>query len=527
VLALLAGGIVAVRAATTGHAPDVVDAGLAALAAAVVVRAGAPALWARATVPFVFGAAASVATSMDPWSSGLSLTLVLGMVAFAGLALAHPTSRRDADGVLFGLVVGGALHAVVAGWQRFVLWPDALAHQHELALPATVVARLASLRPLGLSLSPDLGAAVALAGLAAALALVVDGHRSSRLRALAAAAAVGGTCAIVLSRSFGALVAIGVAFVVVAAVRRKAWVLLPLVVLGAAGAPTIWGRGVGALALSAHERWLNWQVGWHAFLEAPATGHGLLRFASVYVERRPPEANVTRYAHSAPVQLLVETGLVGGLAAVVVLVLVGPRLLQALRSHHPSRVILAGGVVALGTRACIDYDLHVGQTAMLFAALVGLACRNEEDTAAPPTGPAAAADPSWPPPRGVAAAVAVGALVLAGALQARATVDGTSWLARVDVDVALRAAVQDPDPAARRALLARFSDRVPAAAVVAARAALHQGDVDEALSLLDAALRRDRSLVAAHELVVALARAGHGDVAAREAEARRWNVVVP
>jgi hypothetical protein len=516
-LALVAGGVVALRIASTGHAPVAVD-GVLAFVACVLVAGVAPAWWPRVALPVVIAAAASVGTSREPWLSFLSLSLVIGAVAFLALGAA----RALRDGVVAGLVAGGVVHASVALAQRFVLWPDALARREELQLSPAVVERLTSQRPLGVSLSPDLGSALALAAAVAALAVVVDATRARNVRALAAAALVPTTGAILASRSFGTAVAVGVAVVVVV-VARRAWPLLGgLAVCGALAGVAAAARGWNAVVVSANERLWNWRVGWDAFVDAPATGHGLLRFAAAYAERRGPEANITRYAHSAPVQVLAETGVVGALGLVVAAVVVGPRVARALRSPGASPAIVAGGAVALLARALIDYDLHVGQTAMILAVVTGLAASSapgvlDDDPASTST--------SWSRPT----AVGLGALaaVLSALLVWRDAAGAGSMLARVDLDVALRVAVDEVDPAARRALLAPFVDTVPAAAVVAARAALEAGDVDDALALLERARARDPSLPAVHQLLVALARRGHGDVEARLAEARRWGVEVP
>jgi O-antigen ligase len=515
--ALLAGGLVAVRVAEAGHAPALLDAICAACAAALVAS-GAPAWWPQAAWPAVVGAAASIALSRDPWQSLLSLSLVLGAVAFAALG----ADARRRDGVVVGLAVGGVVHSFAAIAQRFVLWPDALARRDELQLPPSIVASLASGRPLGLSLSPDLGAGLAIAAAAAALAVVVDDRRSRPSRIAAGLAVVPMATAVVLSRSFGAALAVGCALVVVA-VARRAWRLLgALVGCAALTAAAVAARGADALVVSAHERLLNWRVGWAAFADAPATGHGLLRFAAAYAERRPPEANVTRYAHSAAVQTLAETGIVGALGVVVVLVVVVPLLVRALRGTAPAAA-LAGGAVALGARSLVDYDLHVGQTAMIAAALAGLAIAHVDDGGT--RWPADHAAASWARPTALATLIAACALSLL--LLWRGAATPGSPLARVDVEVALRHAVAQQDPAQRRALLAPFVDTTPAAAVVAARAALEQGDADAALVLLEQARARDPGLPAVHHLLVTLARKGLGAPDAREADARRYGIVVP
>lgn len=363
-IGLCAAGLLAVRAASTAHAPSLVDGACALGFAALVVFAGAGAhrRIAVAALAVAAGALASVPTSFDPYVSLLALPVVVGPCAALVVGAGLPASARSA--ALVGVAGGGALNAVAAAHQRFVTWPDALARREELQLTVEQVGRLSSLRPLGLSLSPDLYGALCLAGAAAAshLASSTTGRRRAAAIALAVACVLGAA----LSKSFGVALAaaVGAAVFVVARVGDKRLVLggaaAALVVAGGAVA----ARGADALARSAGERIENWRAAIAILVEHPVVGVGLARFAPAYLPVRGEHANVTRYAHSFPLQWLDETGLVGGALLVVAVALVA----ATLRGARP---ILLGGAAALLARWAWDYDGNVAQTATIATFLLG------------------------------------------------------------------------------------------------------------------------------------------------------------
>lgn len=298
------------------------------------------------------------------------------------LALALGGSGRVP--LLAAVAGAGALHAGAMAVQRFVTWPDALRRAEKIGLSPSEIARLETLRPMGLSLSPDLAGALALCGLAASFALLVALPRRFCIP-LGVAAALCGLGA-VLSRSHGVwLAAIVFALLFVDAplflrVERRG--LRALFGAGMAVAGTLLGlfvvgRGAGALLLSATERLLNWKVALAAFVHDPLFGVGVGRFVAAYAFHRVPEANVTRYAHSLPFHALAETGVLGVGAGAVLLGLFFFSLLRAWRARGrplstTERVVLAGAI-ALFFHSLYDYDVQVAQTATALAALLGIA----------------------------------------------------------------------------------------------------------------------------------------------------------
>ncbi|MCP4503155.1 MAG: hypothetical protein GY822_24730, partial [Deltaproteobacteria bacterium] len=116
-------------------------------------------------------AAFSLSWSWHPAQSFRALSVVWSPVAvFLGLrALKHPEHLR----VLYAVAIGGALQALNGLFQVFVQWPDALLRRHELSLPPSIVQRMETGRPIGMSLSPDLFGALCFAGGCASFALFI------------------------------------------------------------------------------------------------------------------------------------------------------------------------------------------------------------------------------------------------------------------------------------------------------------------------------------------------------------------
>lgn len=376
------GLLLAVRLCVAEHPPALADAlflvGLALLLALAHVRDAPLSLRAPHGVALVIAGLllASAALSWHPLLSALMAPAALGALA-AFLAIVALAARTAA---LWSVAVAGAVHASVGLWQRLYSWPALLGGLDEATTDPAVVARLRDMRPFGLSFSPDLFAAVCLGAVGAGLAIALD--RSARARPLAAACAVLAVVGVFLSRSAGGGLALG-ALVVFAALlgflgrvrALYALVIFPLTLTVPVAVLAVVGRGREALLTSAGERLHNWQVGWQAFTDAPLLGAGWGRFAAAYLAHRTPDANVTRYAHSFPVQTLVEGGalLGGGLLAVLVLALALIVRRHVLRSPSPARNALLATVLALVVRTTFDYDAQIAQTLTLLAVLFGAA----------------------------------------------------------------------------------------------------------------------------------------------------------
>lgn len=543
-------GLVIVRMSIGAHAPAAVDAhvGLAAVTLGLVAQAPRPALHIAALA--AAGASISVLSSWDPWISVLALPALLGPLAMFLLA----ASGACRAALLGGVTAGGALQGLTGVIQRFHTWPDAVRRMEELGLDADAVARLSAHRPIGLSVSPDLASGMCVAALFAAIATALEATER-RIRWVSAMAALASIAGVLVFRSFGSALALAAGGMVAGLVlllrqERGHARAVTLVAIGVAGAGLIAAvalRGLEALARSAGERFENWKAALAILGDAPLLGVGFMRFPAAYLAARSPEANITRYAHSSPLQLAAETGLVGGaLIAAAALGLLVAVMKRARRETLPVRdVVLLGGAVAAAARMTVDYDGQVAQTASIAALLWGLLL------ASPTPAPAHAPQRRALSAAGVLSLVLV--LILTGREHVLAT-DGTeapddrliAWHEALpfDVEASLAlgsrhvdrlAACTAPETCetargAAHAVLDPLCARPhPPAAAFILRGRLHllNQEAARARDDADAALRLHPGSESAHVLGIVAVRAMGADASAREEAARRWGVSPP
>ena len=527
VAGLIAAAVILLRLGFVDHAPSAADAWCAAAAFLVVLGLGStgpPPASRVCAICFIAAAGVSLPTSITPWTSLLALPVALGSAGFFLLGAGNARSAA-----CIGLLAGGALHGATALWQRFVLWPDALARQAELGLPPSIVQRLQSGRTIGLSLSPDLAGGLGIAAATAGVALLVV-HRRGLRAALLLCGTTLSLAAVVLSRSSGCALALAVAGAATIAAlllrrRNRSAVVggagVALVVVAAGGMALT--RGVPALLHSAQERLANWEVGMRLFGEHPLLGVGFARFAPAYLAARPPDANVTRYAHSLPVTVMSEGGIVASFVIVIAAGLILRSWWHTARVGTVDRLVLLAGALAVVARCFIDYDAQIGQSAAIIGLLLGLAWTQPTDDPHP-----------WDRRGrallrvGVVFTVIVG-LVVGWRDAAVANPTASSPLERIDVDVALARSSATSDPRARIELLSPLVDTAhptPVAALLRARARADLADLAGALEDVERALRADPGNAGAHQMAVALAEAGLGDPVGRKAAAARWRVAI-
>lgn len=129
------------------------------------------------------------------------------------------------------------------------------------------------------------------------------------------------------------------------------------------------GSGRGAL----------WSVSWQAFLARPFLGHGLGSFPEAIMPFiTPPHAPslvMQGAAHNVVLQWLVQTGLVGTLAALGFVAVVARRAVQGLRRRRRARPLMVGLLAALAVAAghgLVDYALEIPGLMFWVAWLAGL-----------------------------------------------------------------------------------------------------------------------------------------------------------
>lgn len=234
-------------------------------------------------------------------------------------------------------------------------------------------------------------AAFAAAGAGVAAAGLVTAFRRGR-PALAAAAAAGTallSAAVLLTRSRAGLVALGLAVGTGLVLHLRTWrarVLLGTIVLVAVvGGGLLFGsvrKRFEYVSESATAKVLDIRVpAWKSTLDLfsgrPVLGSGLGTFRrAIHLTQSPDVARELWFAHSDPLNLLAEGGVVGLLfgLAVAVLGLVG-----AVRLAGDGDAALGGagaaaaaGLVGLLAMAAVDFPLQIPATSLLFAVLVFL-----------------------------------------------------------------------------------------------------------------------------------------------------------
>jgi O-antigen ligase len=390
---LVLAGLIAVRVMLTGHAPNVVDAAIAGGFALLLLRAAvigrgvdrvAMAAVGGALIVAMLSAVASVHPLMSAWAVPGFLAPLL---AFAAVRSEDMRSRQR---VAVALALAGILHAVVALYQRFVSYPDALARADTLRLDPDTVALLSHLRPLGLALSPDLAGGLALVTACVGLVLLLGradpgGQRDATYRLLGALALVLGLGAVIASRSAGTALALLVAAAVFGVAARGGGALSTRALVGMSAVAVVSAaaafRGLAALSASASERLANWSTAFELGLTHPL-GVGLARFGPVYLSTRAPESNITQYAHSAWLHVWAELGLPGAALLVALAVVSVRSLLRLSTQERQQRALWLAALAALMTRASIDYDLQVGQCAVVAGAVAGLTLPRRDDATA-------------------------------------------------------------------------------------------------------------------------------------------------
>lgn len=370
-LSLVVGGALLARLLLVDHAPSALDAAtvVVALLAVTVFVLSRRDLDVRVEA-VVLGAAvvvvgASVVGAVNTFVASRAAPTVLVPVVVALAVRVGGVAFRPF--VLAALAAAGAIHASAALVQRFITWPDALARQDALALDRSVRDVLATLRPLGLSLSPDLMSGLVGVGLAATLALA---PRFGIARALVVPVVVAELIAIATARSTTTLLGIGLVLLVSLVRLGRARLALG----GAAVAIALFagvGRGVERALHSLDERWRNWQSALEIVAAHPWLGVGPGGFAEAYESARIVGANETLYAHSWPLHLAAEVGVVGPLLVVAALALIA-RARWADPRPDPRVVVVEAGCLLLLLRSLVDFDAQVGQSAAAIGLAIGL-----------------------------------------------------------------------------------------------------------------------------------------------------------
>ncbi|HEY8810764.1 MAG TPA: O-antigen ligase family protein [Solirubrobacterales bacterium] len=398
-------------------------------------------------------------------ASGFRAAAFAAAVLLAGLAF-----LTQSRGMLFGLACGGAVSLAIG--------PDRL-RRSWLALAVIAVIALGSsalLAPYhgsgsgtGAAAAADIrhaGVALALlcAGsfLAALFAFVFDnGLRSPELARGVRVAAAGGLIVLVSGLAVGALAKAGnpVGY------AEGKWDEFTQV-----EASTATGTRYGTVG---GPRYDIWRVALDQFDEAPLAGAGEGSFRFAYYRERHTDRNLAD-AHSLPLRLLAETGLIGTGLFGLWLIALAFAIAGRARLAAPAERAAIAGLAAAGTvviaQSGVDWLWLIPALFGLAVLALGLAARGEDDG-------------EEPLPRSVASRTVVGLALTAAILSV-----GTLFLSGVYVRKARRQALASPQASLASARTAASLDPVSVTPLYLQAAALESGGNRDAArsKLLDA-----------------------------------------
>jgi O-antigen ligase len=111
---------------------------------------------------------------------------------------------------------------------------------------------------------------------------------------------------------------------------------------------------------------------WHVFLDHPIQGSGLGTFVAVYPRYETGyDGKVVDHAHNDYVEILAETGILGGLCCAAFLWILFREARKNFEAEqgHFSRALHAGAITAVGgllLHSFVDFNLHIPSNALLF-----------------------------------------------------------------------------------------------------------------------------------------------------------------
>jgi len=185
--------------------------------------------------------------------------------------------------------------------------------------------------------------------------------------------------ALVLSGSRAAQLALGagmgLAVLVCRPLRRWRWPLLAGALVGGLALMLVVNSGRDLLSASA--RFDYYRAACVMFGQRPLTGVGLGEYLSAYLRIKPAAAEETRAAHNMVLEMLSQTGLAGGLAAMGCVLLplwLGFRRQGAVAEDELLTLATVAGLGAWVVHALMDFDLQIPPTVTIAAVLPVLCC---------------------------------------------------------------------------------------------------------------------------------------------------------
>jgi tetratricopeptide (TPR) repeat protein len=137
--------------------------------------------------------------------------------------------------------------------------------------------------------------------------------------------------------------------------------------------PPAWVQRI-ANVTTVRERMGYWAIAWQIFLDAPFTGRGVGAYVTWYPSLRPEGLGTARFAHSLPLQLIAEIGLIGLLAASLPLwpLLKGRRSSSAAVAVTEGRAV-AAALTVIGLNSLVGHSIYFREIWLDASLLLGLA----------------------------------------------------------------------------------------------------------------------------------------------------------
>ena len=143
------------------------------------------------------------------------------------------------------------------------------------------------------------------------------------------------------------------------------------------------------LRTNSGNRWVWWEEAMGGFYDRPLIGHGAGSFPLTHLVYR--DNLQVRNAHSVPLELLSETGLIGAALALGALVLLGAAAIRVTRARGPGRergfaIALLAALLAAAIHLWIDWDWEIPGVMVFSLIFLGVLAANPpgEGLARPP-----------------------------------------------------------------------------------------------------------------------------------------------
>jgi O-antigen ligase len=123
------------------------------------------------------------------------------------------------------------------------------------------------------------------------------------------------------------------------------------------------------------QRFYYWKASLSMFKHFPITGIGWRKFGALYIFYKPFPANISNYSHNVFLQIMTETGLVGFLVFLGIIVGFFRRGINILKSDNQDRLFKIGlfcAGISFLIHNLVDLSFYFGQVALFWWIILGL-----------------------------------------------------------------------------------------------------------------------------------------------------------